>query len=1279
VPLISDWLFSFLIGYFISSTLQVFPLAPIQTGTKTMENPDPSNTPVLLIAEDSVQIRALEGALSEQSLDFIKADSAEKGLRLAGERLFALIILDMDMPGVDGFEMVLRIRETSASRATPILFISAIKPRESDLNRGYHLGIVDYLYAPLDTRSLNSKLKVITRIYREALTIREQARDLEKSVSERNVRLKESEESFRLMVENAQDYAIFLLDIEGRISSWNPGAQRLLGYSEGEILGKHVSIIFTPEDLAAGMAEKEIQTARRDGKALDERWHVRKDGNHFWASGILSAAMDDKGELRGFVKIMRDFTERENAREQLRQSEERYRSLVAEIQDYAIFMLDPMGNIVSWNKGSERIIGYRPEEIVGRHFSILYTEEDLAKEKPANEMESALEHGRNKEVGWRLRKDGSFFWGEEIITPIRNQDGTLTGFTKVTRDITAQKQLDEARGTHVKYLEGMGELTRVLEQNLEMKQVLQMAVEKVLELFQGDRAFLVHPMDPSLPALHVAYLAEKPECKGLVKGREILLDDFHKAFARDLLATSDPVVVDPGVSIPWVDDVCARAAIAIRPRNGKPWALGIHRCASPMSWGPDELRLLKDVAIRLTDVLDNLILHRNLRASENRFRWLVENTTEIVWRFDMKAAVGTGISEDDQLESMYREAYLAECNDALARKFGKTSAKEIIGAPLDRFFPRDDAAFVDHLRAFIRSGYRSLDSESMERDGEGRARYSLNNMVGILEDGVLTGVWGTSRDITDRKMAEEEVRRSRDQLDVILQGIADAILVYSPAGSLVYFNQAASRMMDLPSPDTVRDSLRGALAEDALERMEIMDEAGRPMPPEKMPVRMALRGMESPPTLLRYRMGARGPERWLITRAKPILDHAGKVRMVISIAQDTTELRKTEEQFRQSQKMEAIGRLAGGVAHDFNNLLTAINGYSELLLSMTEKEDPRRSHIEEIRKAGERAASLTNQLLVYSRRQIVSAKTISINTVVSQMEVMLRRLIGEDIELNVNLKPNLDAIKADPGQIEQVILNLAVNARDAMPKGGRLTLETAQIVLGAEPKSIAEAPAPGQYIRLTVADSGVGMEESVKSHLFEPFFTTKKTGRGTGLGLSTVYGIVRQSGGHITVESERGVGTTFGVFFPAVSAKGPEHVAAEPEPQESVSAGTETILVVEDDQAVRNLVKDILIAQGYQILQAGNGIEALEIARGFEGRIHLLLTDVVMAQMGGRDLVDAMKLIRPEVRHVYMSGYTDDAVIRHGVLVKNENFIQKPFSPSNLARKVREVLDMVAA
>ena len=388
---------------------------------------------------------------------------------------------------------------------------------------------------------------------------------------------------------------------------------------------------------------------------------------------------------------------------------------------------------------------------------------------------------------------------------------------------------------------------------------------------------------------------------------------------------------------------------------------------------------------------------------------------------------------------------------------------------------------------------------------------------------------------------------------------------------------------------------------------------------------------------------------------------------------DISAHKELEEQLRQSQKMEAVGRLAGGVAHDFNNLLTAILGYSEIVLAALDPDDPRRNDVAEIEKAGRRAAALTDQLLAFSRRQVRQPKVLALNTVISDLEKMLRRLIGEDIDLKTHLRPELWNVKADPGQIEQIIMNLVVNARDAMPKGGRLTIETANAELDAAYGSLHVSTRPGPYVMLAVSDTGVGMDRSIQARIFEPFFTTKEPGKGSGLGLSTVYGIVKQNGGNIWVYSEPGKGATFKIYLPR-TAEVAEREESRPVRAEA-SQGSETVLVVEDEIVVRSLARQILEMNGYGVLEATDAGEALSLCERHTGPIHLLLTDVVLPRDSGRELARQLTPKRPETKVLFMSGYTDDAIVHHGVLDDDAPFLQKPFTADGLARKVHEVLD----
>jgi signal transduction histidine kinase/CheY-like chemotaxis protein len=424
---------------------------------------------------------------------------------------------------------------------------------------------------------------------------------------------------------------------------------------------------------------------------------------------------------------------------------------------------------------------------------------------------------------------------------------------------------------------------------------------------------------------------------------------------------------------------------------------------------------------------------------------------------------------------------------------------------------------------------------------------------------------------------------------------------------------------------------------------------------------------------------AKGNRLWTRVLCRPEFQDGECVKLRGTF-QDITELKAAlderlaiQEQFQQVQKLESIGLLAGGVSHDFNNMLSVILGYGEELLDKLHKGDPLREAVEEIVSAGQRSADLTRQLLAFSRKQTLQVEVLDINAVVSNLEKMLRRLIGEDIELKTRFAEQLSRVKVDPGQIEQVILNLAVNARDAMPQGGKLTLETANVELDEHYAQNRVGVVPGQYVQLSVTDTGCGMDAATRERLFEPFFTTKDKGRGTGLGLSTVYGIVKQSGGNIWVYSEPGQGTTFKIYLPCTTDAQTARAATQADA--SIKGRAEKILVIEDEPSLRKLCATILKRANYQVTAAANGGEALLLVEESKLRPDLVITDVVMPGMSGKVLVDRLKKLLPDLKVLYMSGYTDNAIVHHGVLDSGTPFIQKPFDKGDLERKTRELLN----
>jgi two-component system, cell cycle sensor histidine kinase and response regulator CckA len=643
----------------------------------------------------------------------------------------------------------------------------------------------------------------------------------------------------------------------------------------------------------------------------------------------------------------------------------------------------------------------------------------------------------------------------------------------------------------------------------------------------------------------------------------------------------------------------------------------------------------RDESLRAQRLMKNAQQHA--REHEERFLQLAENIDELF--FVMNA---------QHTETLY-------INPAYEKIWGR-SCQSLYDDPKSfvEAVPPDDQERLLLYMGRIQRGDNPGKIEYRVLRPDGEVRWLLVHAAPIRnEQGEVYRIAGVGLDVTDSRKTESELEESSERFRKLAQASFDAILI-TQDGFVYDVNRGHADMFGYSSIDEVIGRpITDFVAEESLADVE----------------RRFVNHIEGTYQLV----GLRKDGRRILLEATGATHVIGGRPARITALRDITERRSLEDQFRQAQKMEAVGRLAGGVAHDFNNLLTVIMSYTDMLSEGLAVQDPRADDLDQIRKAAVTATSLTRQLLAFSRHQVIEPRLVNLSEVVSMSNKLLNRLIGEDIDVVTTITKDPVAVLIDPGQLEQVIMNLAVNARDAMPRGGRLTLETASVKIDADYARDQWLANSGRFAMLAVTDTGVGMDEATLARIFEPFFTTKEVGKGTGLGLATVFGIIKQSNGFIRVNSEIGRGTTFKIYLPLVD-KPTEPYDGQPELVQ-LPVGTETILLAEDAAAVRAAARQILERYGYTVLEAPSGRDALNIALKRQAPIHLLLTDVVMPEMSGRELAEQFCELRPSAKVLYMSGYTDDAVVLHGILSADIAYLQKPFSPATLARKVREVLD----
>jgi PAS domain S-box-containing protein len=1028
-------------------------------------------------------------------------------------------------------------------------------------------------------------------------------------------------------------FGVFDHDIVADTYYWSPQLRAIYGYPADAppSVAAFLAMIHPGDREAVAEAVRRCHDPAGDGRFDAEHRLVRPSDGEVRRLAVRSQTTfagdgPDRRPVRT-VGATVDVTDARDAERAVRASEERLR-LAVRAANVGLWDWDVRTGRVVYSPEWKAQLGYAEDEIPDQ-----YTEwesrvhpDDLgpALDRIRRTLEGpAGEH--TTEVRMR-HKDGSWRWIYSRAEVVRDAAGAPVRMLGGHVDVTDRRRAEAIHRENEErqaYLLALADALRPLADPTE---VMAAAVRVLGEHLAADQTVYAET-DPADPDWFVVRRRHRP-ADTPAGGDRYRFADFGPTVEAALRDGRTVVVADVAAEFGPAERAAfaaagPRAFVAVPlAKGGRVLACLVVYARQPRAWAAAEIGLAEETAERTWAAAERA-------ASEERYRRLVDVLPGAI----MVHAGGTVVF----------------ANPACGRLLGAGSADELVGRPAFAFAaPEYHPAIRERLAAMRATGRPApgMEMRVVRRDGRTVPVYTVSAPAPWYgPDAYLVAL----SDLTDRERAVERLR-------AVMASVGDAIVTIDATGRIESANPATERLFGYPAVELVGRDVGVLMPEPDRGRH------GRYLADYLRTGVAHVIGTGREIECLR-KDGSRFPADLTVTEFR--LDGG---RHFAGVVRDITARKRLEEQYRQAQKMEAIGQLAGGVAHDFNNLLTVINGYTDLLLLDPAAADPGRDMLTAVRDAGERAAALTSQLLAFSRKAIVAPKAFDLRDLLAQSERLLRRLIGEDVRLAVVAPPAACRVFADPNQIDQVVMNLAVNARDAMPQGGRLTLACRPVT---DPDG-DPAPPPGRYVELSVADTGTGMPAEVRAHIFEPFFTTKEAGKGTGLGLATVYGIVRQAGGQVTLESEVGRGTTFRVLLPEAADRaadgGPAAVAA-------AGRGTETVLLVEDDDGVRELSRVALESQGYAVLAAAGGREALAALAGRPGGADLLVTDVVMPGMSGRELADAVRATAPGVRVLYVSGYTDDAIVRHGVREGADAFLQKPFTPLGLVRKVRAVLD----
>ncbi len=1025
--------------------------------------------------------------------------------------------------------------------------------------------------------------------------------------------LRKSEECYRGILDSMRE-GYFEVDLKGNLVFFNGSVAKNLGYSEDELRGMNFRQYMDEENVKKVYnAFNRVYSTGETEVAFD--WEIAtKQGQKLIIESSVSLIRDERGRPIGFSGVVRDFSRHKREEAELLVAAGKYFSLLENIGT-SYHEMDLKGNFTFFNNILSRDLGYTREELMGMNYRVYTKPENL--EWVKSFFSEIFRTGKAKTLSNYevIRKDGSTYNIELSTNVLRDASDKPIGFQCVARDITerirAEQALKESEEKYRTVLEIMNE--GYFENDLKGNFTFANDAACRLMGYKHDELIglnysKIHPPD-------VAQFLKEVYTRAYQTGKPEFLAEYQ-IIRRDGSRRTHQLNMMP-----------------VQGSSGKP-------------------AFFRNL---VRDVTDRKAAEEALTKSEEKYRTILESMDEGLYETDMKGNY-TFVNEAGCRIVGY------ECDELIGKNSSMLHSRETL------------EYIVSVYNEMMKTGKTGIlmDYEAIRKDGS-ITIHQANAAFILDETGKRIGTRALVRDVTDRKRAEDDLRKSEARYRIIAENVHDTIWTMDLGLKYTYISPSVAKMRGYTPDELLQMPLSKQMTKESYGLVEqvVSEELVKEIGPEPVdPDRSRVMELE-----LTHKSGG---TIWVEVTVTFIRDKKAKALEILGVTRDISERKRAEaerarleNQLLQSHKMESVGRLAGGVAHDFNNMLSVILGYCELLKIQLPKSSNFMKDLLEIERAASRSKDMTSQLLAFSRKQIISPIVVDLNGMIADTQKSLSRLIGEDIDLRFYPAKKLWKIRFDPAQIQQILINLAANARDAMLKGGRLTIETANVHLNEAYCKMHLGFVPGNYVTLIISDDGEGMDKETLQHIFEPFFTTKETGKGTGLGLATVYGIVKQNRGFINVYSEMGRGTTFKIYIPRARGKGETREESE---DEHVARGAGTVILVEDDEMVRKMTTEMLQAIGYKVISMENALEALSLFESGNTQADLVITDVVMPGMSGKELRDRLKIIDPAIKVLFMSGYTSNVILHHGALDENVHFVQKPFKMHDLAKKVREAM-----